>query len=607
MSDTSFPSRTAAFAASSSPTPHWPGDLAKRLLDILLSVLGLVVLFPLFLYIAWRIKHDSPGPIYFRGPRVGRGGKIFQILKFRTMHERPESYQGPRLTAQGDARITPIGQWLRDTKLNELPQLWNILRGEMSLVGPRPEDPEIAKNWPDEVRQEVLSVRPGLTSPASVLYRDEEARLASDPSAHLMDTYLGEILPDKLRLDQLYVRHRSFAGDLDVIFSTLLVVLPGIKISALPEERLFLGPITQLLRRYVSWFIADVLVTFIAIGLTGLFYRTFGPLNIGWPVLILVTVCFALLYSIPGVLLGANRISWSRAAPSDALDLLPGAAVAAAVALLINYAWPVGFLGVQPTGALSPWGSPALLPTGMIVMASALAFAGYLAVRYRTRLVTGLATRWLAWRGFARAAQERVLIIGGGETGQFAAWMLNNNHKYANKLRVVGFVDDDLFKQGARIRGLNVLGQRRDIPELVLGQDIGILVFAIHNISAAERQQLLEICLSTTARVVLFPDIPAALGGIARPENHVKPVPPRKGKGALPAAERIDPQLQGLPCDLCLTRVSPLKVDGWLAELEELALAGDAEGALKQIRVLRENIRGDASQQLAANLVNEEK
>ena len=89
-----------------------------------------------------------PGPVYYRGPRVGRGGREFLILKYRTMYERPESYSGPPLTAQDDPRVTPIGRWLRRTKLNELPQLWNVLKGEMSIVGPRPEDPAIVKTWP---------------------------------------------------------------------------------------------------------------------------------------------------------------------------------------------------------------------------------------------------------------------------------------------------------------------------------------------------------------------------------------------------------------------------------------------------------------------------
>ena len=111
---------------------------------------------------------------------MGRGGRTFRILKFRTMYETPVSYSGPKVTAHDDPRVTPLGRWLRDTKLNELPQFWNVLKGDMSLVGPRPEDPDIAQSWPAAVRDEILSVRPGITSPASVLYRNEEALLCAE-------------------------------------------------------------------------------------------------------------------------------------------------------------------------------------------------------------------------------------------------------------------------------------------------------------------------------------------------------------------------------------------------------------------------------------------
>ena len=133
------------------------------------------------------------------------------------MYARPESFRGARITAKDDERITPTGRWLRDTKLNELPQLWNVLVGEMSLVGPRPEDPEFAKTWPADLREEILSVRPGITSPASISYRDEEKRLSSD---NLIGDYLNKIAPDKLRLDSLYVRHHTLLTDLDTIFWT---------------------------------------------------------------------------------------------------------------------------------------------------------------------------------------------------------------------------------------------------------------------------------------------------------------------------------------------------------------------------------------------------
>ena len=198
----------------SNPTRTSPRRLVasflKRLSDILISIIVLFLLSPVFLYIALRIKKDSPGPVLFRGDRMGRYGKPFKILKFRTMREDDQSHNGAPVTAQDDTRITPFGKYLRDTKLNELPQFWNMLKGEMSLVGPRPEDLKIAQGWPEEVKAEVLSVRPGITSPASVIYRDEEKLLQG---TGFMDDYLKTILPDKIRLDQLYVRNsRSLHG-----------------------------------------------------------------------------------------------------------------------------------------------------------------------------------------------------------------------------------------------------------------------------------------------------------------------------------------------------------------------------------------------------------
>jgi len=118
----------------------------KRAFDVVVSGIGLIILSPIFSLIALGIKRDSPGPVYYRGARVGRHGKSFKMLKFRTMYERPESYNGTKLTANRDKRVTPLGQWLRDTKLNELPQLWNVFVGEMSLVGPRPEVAEFVEN-----------------------------------------------------------------------------------------------------------------------------------------------------------------------------------------------------------------------------------------------------------------------------------------------------------------------------------------------------------------------------------------------------------------------------------------------------------------------------
>ena len=124
-------------------------------------MVALALLAPIFGLIAVAIKRDSPGPVLYRGARMGRGGSTFKMLKFRTMYETPVSYAGPKVTAHDDPRVTPLGRWLRDTKLNELPQFWNVLKGDMSLVGPRPEDPDIAQSWPATVRDEDPFGAPG--------------------------------------------------------------------------------------------------------------------------------------------------------------------------------------------------------------------------------------------------------------------------------------------------------------------------------------------------------------------------------------------------------------------------------------------------------------
>src|SRR5436305_1549910 len=143
----------------------------KRVFDVAVSLLALVVLSPLLALIALAVKATSSGPVFHRGERIGRGGAPFRILKFRTMRI---NASGPGLTRGGDARVTPLGRILRRSKLDELPQLVNILRGEMSIVGPRPEAPEYVRLYTAEQRR-VLTVRPGLTSPASLRYRHEES------------------------------------------------------------------------------------------------------------------------------------------------------------------------------------------------------------------------------------------------------------------------------------------------------------------------------------------------------------------------------------------------------------------------------------------------
>lgn len=559
----------------------WPGRLAKRLLDIVAAAFTLLLLAPCLPWIARRIRRDSPGPVFYPSQRLGRNGKVFKMWKFRTMYERAESYQGPPITAKDDERITPYGKWLRKTKLNELPQFWNVLVGEMSLVGPRPEDPEVAASWPEEARREILSVRPGITSPATVRFSDEEELLKRE---RVLEMYFDEVLPSKQRLDQLYVRHHSLWGDLDILFWTALVLLPRIGKQKPPERLLFLGPISTLVRRYLDWFVVDLLIALAAIGITGLAWRLFGPLNAGWPAALSVALIFAVIFSGCGALLGINRVSWHGAAAEEAIWLGLAGVMAGVCALLINQYLPA--LEILPVGQKIILQDQPLIRPGVIGVAGILAIAGSLAVRYRERLVTGTATRWLAWRGID-IGRERALVVGGGETGQFAAWMLGRG-RLAEAFRVVGFVDDDLFKQGNRIAGLNVLGQREDIPRLVEKHDVGMILYAIHNISAEERQRVLEICQGTPARVVVMPDVAGAL-------NSLTP------RSTVPAVKNTPQEKGRLPCELCLTKVTPLQVEAWLAALDETANTGDLEKIRAELAELRERVREDAHVQRKVN------
>jgi lipopolysaccharide/colanic/teichoic acid biosynthesis glycosyltransferase len=194
----------------------------KRLFDLVVSGLALLVLSPVFLVIAIAVKVDSPGPVFFRQRRVGRFGHPFLIHKFRTMVTNAEA-RGTQITAGVDPRVTRVGRILRRHKLDELPQFIDVFAGSMSLVGPRPEVPRYVEYYPVDVRDLVLSVRPGITDRASIEFRNENVILGRAADHH--EAYVNEILPVKLDYYCDYVRTRTFGGDLKIILQTMCVVV----------------------------------------------------------------------------------------------------------------------------------------------------------------------------------------------------------------------------------------------------------------------------------------------------------------------------------------------------------------------------------------------
>jgi lipopolysaccharide/colanic/teichoic acid biosynthesis glycosyltransferase len=196
--------------------------MGKRLLDITLAGLGLLLLAPLLLLIALAIKLDSDGPVFFLQERVGRRGVAFKIYKFRTMRHNPAG-GGALITVGNDSRITRVGALLRNTKLDELAQLFNVLGGSMSLVGPRPEVARYVAHYPAELRDKVLSVRPGITDYASLEFRNENNLLSM--AANPEREYIDAVLPAKLRLQARYVDESSVATDLHILWRTVTTLL----------------------------------------------------------------------------------------------------------------------------------------------------------------------------------------------------------------------------------------------------------------------------------------------------------------------------------------------------------------------------------------------
>jgi lipopolysaccharide/colanic/teichoic acid biosynthesis glycosyltransferase len=196
-------------------------DWAKRTFDVLFATIGLLILSPLFLLSSLLAKCQSKGPVFYKAKRVGKGEVIFEMYKFRSMVTNADTLGGG-LTTYRDARITCIGRFLRWTKLDELPNLINVIKGEMSLIGPRPETPDYVKYY-TETQKQVLQVKPGMTGPSQLANRDEEAKLKGQPDAE--HYYITELMPKKLALDLHYVATRSIANDIGWLLKTFWVVI----------------------------------------------------------------------------------------------------------------------------------------------------------------------------------------------------------------------------------------------------------------------------------------------------------------------------------------------------------------------------------------------
>lgn len=540
----------------SSPTLQSRSILdVKRLFDVFVSFLGLILLLPMFLLIAIVIKLYSPGSVFYNAKRVGKFGRLFRMFKFRTMDEQSVGDNGPRITAHDDPRVTPIGRFLRQTKLNELPQLFNVLNGEMSLVGPRPEYEEFVANYTPEHR-EVLSVKPGITSLASILYSREEQLLHF---SNVTETYLRRILPDKLRLDLLYVKNRSLLLDIDILAQTMLVLIPRFRKAVPRAEDILLGPVRKA-RRHLSWFVIDALITFFAISVAGVIWSAAGPLDVGLNRSLFAVLAMTALFSAANLVLGVQRVQWRYASAVEAVDVILSVSLSSLLLIVIN--------GVMPEPRF---------PNLMLLMSGTIALSGFLIARYNRRLLLDLRNRIQTLRRTTTAGRERVLIVGAGDAGQITIWLLRNNPA-GQAFHVAGVVDDDVDLLGTLVHRAPVLGICDRIPEIVREHDIGTVVFAIHSIDESRRQYILGLCRETSARTVIVPDLVASL---------------RQGSlslGDLQVAKRE--ALDGIEV-AAMFKVAPEDLRNRIHGLAQLARKGDHIGAIHGLDKLDEALKAE--------------
>lgn len=414
----------------------------KRFFDVLVSAALLGLLSPLFLLLAVLIKLTTKGPVLYRQARAGREGRPFHILKFRTMFAEERS-KGPFVTSEDDPRVTSVGKLLRRWKIDELPQMWNVLAGEMSLVGPRPDTLQhVAEYTPEQ--KEILKLRPGITSLASICHREEGRLLTqAEDKEHF---YLNEILPRKLLLDGRYKDNIAFSFDLKILLLTIvLVFFPGhTRTRTVKIFRWEVNPWSRPVQLLI-----DLLVFVIA--LYGAFWIRFEGSWPGYRIaqLWIFFLLLPLIRVLMNLMTGVYDKAWRYFSEEDGLVLVFSISVCTLVVLGLRL-----FLRGEPDE------SPYLrLPLPVIALEFLLTLAGTLSARVLRRYLYKIDIRY---RPPKSLAAKRILIANAGPVAR----RLLQELRYRPEYEVVAFVEDDPRRIGHRIGGIRVAGTTEAIPTI---------------------------------------------------------------------------------------------------------------------------------------------
>ncbi len=411
--------------------------MAKRLFDIVVTGVGLIFAAPLMAVIAIWIKLESRGPVFYSCRRIGKDGKPFGMLKFRTMLSHADRVSC-HLCSSGDVRVTPLGRFLRKTKLNELPQLLNVLAGQMSLVGPRPEDFEFLDYCPDQ-REIVLSVRPGVSGPNQVHYRNEEHLFPPGKDPHQF--YRDKILPDKLRRDVDYARNHTLRAD-------IVLLVKGVYVTVCEAFTL-----ADLLRRrdvFLS-LAGDAALSMLAYLLANLLRYEYVPLDRA------VAVSFPLVIGINAIVFTAMGLYGQDVRFFSFPDL----------AHIMKLSFLAGGLFVLATHFYQPGSGH----SRTVFVLYTFILASLLSAR---RMAERRIWEWRERLGNGASEVERVVIYGAGRLGTEACKRL----LFEARFQVVGFIDDDPRKKNRSVMGLRVLGHGHDLAFLKTLYDIDKVVLA---------------------------------------------------------------------------------------------------------------------------------
>ncbi len=452
----------------------------KRLFDIAFSVVGLIIYFPIFLVCAVLIKLNSKGPVFFKQERVGKNGKLFNIFKFRTMVQSAD-LAGSKITSKNDNRITSVGNVLRWSKLDELPQLINVFIGDMSFVGPRPEVPHIVKYYTEEQRQ-VLSVKPGIIGANQILARNE-SDLYPEGIEDTEAYYIKHILPEKLKVDLDYVKKSSFRYDTKLLITGIITTILGAA-----QARVFL-------EAKIPAFLLPIDLV-----LVGLAYFLAYGLRFDWNIPKEDATIFAL--SLPIVI--ATRIGifmifkvykniWRYVSINDLYIIVKACTLSSVLSVVLIF-----FLGIRIMSR------SVFLIDWILVML----FVGGLRVAMR------ILTERISIRErleFIHVTRKNIIIIGAGDVGEMALRELERNLKY--RYNMVGFIDDDAQKQGKRIHGIKVIGTIDDIPNLAKPYRIDEAFLAISRLSSEQIKSIIRHCEEAGIKCRMVPAVIDALNG----------------------------------------------------------------------------------------------